>query len=783
MALLCHWQACAQATNVLTFAATRAYPVGGVGFSVATGDFNKDGKADLAVAVGSVTNTVQIFLGNGDGTLQPPIMYTPASFPTSIAVADVNHDGNPDLMTDDVASEFYVLLGNGNGTFQSPIKVTGTLGYPFAVGRFDSDTNVDLVTASSIFLWVRRGNGDGSFQAATDYTISTSEGPMSFAVADMNGDHTNDIVVGTSSTATGHVSVLLGRGDGTFYGASNTVSSLNNSTLAVSDFNLDGSNDVAVANYDAGTVAIFLGNNNGTLRSNAVYSVGVHPTALTVADFNNDGTNDFAVATAGAVSILLGHGDGTFQLGAVYDSLWETVVAADFSGDGRMDLAADVQAGSGKVGISLGNGDGTFQIAPHYPVGPNPQFVAMGDVNNDGHPDLVVANFGTNYVSVLLNNGNGTFQPTVNYPTAFAPQSLAIADLNGDGTNDIVATTLTSTNQLSVLLAKGNGTFQPLPNYGSYGGGPIAAGDFNGDHKFDILANSLLTGMQGQLGNGSGSFVPAVAAAGVNAFGFSPATIAIGRFNADTNLDFTLVNSGSTNVYVFLGKGDGTFQSAVSYTAGTNCQSIAVGDFNGDSNLDLAIADGGTFSVGDGSVSVLLGNGNGTFQPAIHYFAGADPDFVTCADFNGDGKLDLAVRGISGFGMFVSIGNGDGTFQPPVYFATLNDALYGSIAVGDLNGDGKPDAAVLNLTNSVSILLNTHGTVAPVGPTLGIVRNGASFLLSWPVTAGAVTVESTVNLNAPDWQPVPAVRTTNNGQVQVTLPYDPQGRFFRLHQP
>jgi len=231
-------------------------------------------------------------------------------------------------------------------------------------------------------------------------------------------------------------------------------------------------------------------------------------------------------------------------------------------------------------------------------------------------------------------------------------------------------------------------------------------GDFNGDGKPDLaIANFSDSNVSILLGNGNGSFQPAAN----YATDFLPVSVAVGDFDSDGNPDLATSNLGPDpgNVSILLGNGSGTFQPAVSYGAGIFPASVAVGDFNGDGKADLAVANN------DSSVSILLGNGDGTFQqPALNYGAGANPVSVAVGDFNGDGKADLAVANeFSGFSGDVStlFGNGDGTFQPAV--SDLADVFPVSVAVGDFNGDGKPDLAVANnLSSNVSILLNVAVT-------------------------------------------------------------------------
>jgi FG-GAP-like repeat/FG-GAP repeat len=333
------------------------------------------------------------------------------------------------------------------------------------------------------------------------------------------------------------------------------------------------------------------------------------------------------------------------------------VVTGDFNGDGKLDLAV---ANTG-VSILLGNGNGTFRPHVDYTTGNGPASVAVGDFNSDGKLDLVVANNGGD-VSILLGNGNGTFRPHVDYTTGNSPASVAVGDFNGDGKLDLAVANSGASNgisNVSVLLGKGDGTFDAAVNYSA---------------------------------------------------GFGANSVAVGDFNRDGRLDLVVSNFGTGNVIVLLGKGDGTFQTPVDY--GTFIPvSVAVGDLNGDGKLDLAVASIPPGNVGPGTVSILLGNGNGTFQSAVDYSVGSNLSAVALGDFNGDGKLDLAVAN-SGGDVSILLGKGDGTFQPPIdYIANLYSY---SIALGDFNRDGRLDLAVADpADSSVSILLQPPLILGP----------------------------------------------------------------------
>ena len=391
---------------------------------------------------------------------------------------------------------------------------------------------------------------------------------------------------------------------------------------------------------------------------------------LAVGDFNGDGIPDLAAMDG----IHLGLGDGTFQeplaslgLSADNPSL-QAMVTGDFNGDGKLDLAVEY-TGGGTIAVLLGNGDGTFQAPKFYAVGnalaPGGRgagnTLVAGDFSGDGRLDLAVDD--NDGVQILLGNGDGTFQAPETFAAGTRPAALVAGDFSGDGRLDL-ATANDESNDVSVLMGNGDGTFQPAIEYAA-GIGPdaLVAGDFNGDGRLDLAVAG--SGVQILLGNGDGTFQAAEAyAAGAT----PPSSLVAGDFTGDGQLDLAVTGQPLGNISMLLGNGDGTFQAPSTIVVGVDAYTLVAGDFNGDGRLDLAIAD-----YKNDDIAVLLNKGDGTFleapQPNV---AGKLPNAIAAGDFSGDGRLDLAVANRLSSDVFILLGNGDGTFQPAVQYAAAS---------------------------------------------------------------------------------------------------------------
>jgi len=309
------------------------------------------------------------------------------------------------------------------------------------------------------------------------------------------------------------------------------------------------------------------------------------------------------------------------------------------------------------------------------------------------------------------------FSPAVSYAAGTYPGSIAVADFNGDGKSDLAVANAFSAS-VSILLGRGDDTFTPGTTIQT-AGEPIAvaAGDFNGDGKVDLAVADFVNNVVGVfIGSGNGTF----SSNGSISAGVAPIDVGIADLNGDGKLDLVVVNGsrGSTigqTVTVLLGNGNGSFGTPIAYATGPSPYQVVIADFNGDGKPDLAVA-----SADSNAVWIHLGRGDGTFAAAVGYGAGAYPDALAFGDFNGDGKLDLAAGNDFSNDVSVLLGRGDGTFGSAVNFPA--GAGPATVSVADFNGDGVPDLAIVNrFDDTVALLLGDGGGTfeAPISYAVG----------------------------------------------------------------
>ncbi len=383
----------------------------------------------------------------------------------------------------------------------------------------------------------------------------------------------------------------------------------------------------------------------------------------------------------------------------------------DWSPDGQLMFIAEK---GGIVKTFVQSSTLNFAAVQSYSTGTNTHGITSDDFNGDGRLDLVTANATDNNVSILLGNGNGTFSSAVNFGVGIRPKSVFAADFNQDGRLDLFTANQDS-NDVSVLLGNGNGTFATAVNYaGTSGSHEAVAADVDGDGDIDIAVTG--TGASNvrvirNNGNGTfGSFAEYVV-------GSVPHSLNLTDFNGDNRPDIAVANQDSDNISILLNSGTGTFSAATNVGVGGKPHSIRAADLNGDGRIDL-VSDSQT----DNSVSILLGNGTGGFAPAVRYATGLQPVGVALSDMNGDGKIDIVTSNIAGNnpgGNTVSIllGSDDGTFAAPTTFFTGITPF--DLTVADFNNDGKGDIATANgLSNNVGVLINTTANASSLATGL-----------------------------------------------------------------
>jgi len=500
-----------------------------------------------------------------------------------------------------------------------------------------------------------------------------------------------------------------------------------------------------------------------------------HPIAVAVGDFNADGLQDLAVANhdSNTVSVLLGVGNGDFQeapqspIAVGTTPVW--IAVGDFNGDGKPDLAV-ANVNSDTVSVLLGNGDGTFQAAQTFAVGDGPTSVTAGDFNRDGVQDLATGNWFSGDVSVLLGIGNRTFEQPASLPSGVSVISPVVGDFDGDGKLDLAVANY-SNNNISVFWGNGDGTFQQPPLIVPSGGAlpnGVVVGDFDGDHKLDLaVANSgnpnLIPPDPGNvavlLGNGDRTFQ----APQTYAVGHTPLTVAVGDFDGDRVPDLAVANFGDSdpkvgdpgNVAVLLGNGDGTFQAPQPFAVGTNPQFVAVGDFNGDRVDDLAVA-----NFGDKTVSVLLNatvkGPTITTQPVSQTVTAGQPATFSVS---ATGTAPLSYQWQKGVTP-ISGATGASYITPPTTGGD-NGALF-RVVVSNAAGSVTSTAATLTVVlPTLSSLSLSPSTVTGGSPSTGTV------MLSAPAPSDGVAVS--LSSNKPSVASVPSSVTVLSGARTATF--------------
>ena len=389
------------------------------------------------------------------------------------------------------------------------------------------------------------------------------------------------------------------------------------------------------------------------------------PEKVFLEDLNSDGRLDLMVTNGSDdISVSLGNGDGSFSPETIYQGEGDvtSVISIDLDEDGYLDLVT-ANFRDDTISILLGNGDGSFDDdRRNYYAGVEPKDIAASDLNEDGHLDLIIVNEDVDGLSVLLGNGNGSFLilSARDYPLTQSPSKIITADLNGDEENELI--TIDSNNILSVF-SQSKGTFyfnntKDLELEANF----IEIEDFNNDGYLDLLATNKTDTVSLFLGTRDNSFSSGTeyfVGQGGGETGHELIDVAVSDLNGDGFEDFVTSSYYSSTVSVFLGNGDGSFTESGDNFVGENPNEIVTTDFNGDGFADLVTANSSY------SISYLSGNGDGTFAETTDIALEVEPYDLVTGDLNGDGFKDLAISSYESQTVSVILNNGDGTLAQP----------------------------------------------------------------------------------------------------------------------
>lgn len=532
--------------------------VSGFASGVLIGDFNEDGKRDLALS-GQTSGSVQIMFGDGTGGFAAGVSTSTGAALSVLTAGDFNNDGHLDLL-----SSNQMLLGNGSGGFAAPLIVPlpENTQYKLA-GDVNHDGHLDLVTGGLGGLTIMLGNGTGNMVQAQSYASAASA-----ALGDFNEDGKIDLAASQLSG----IGILDGDGAGAFNDAFSYHTSLSSPRgTVVADFNNDGKQDFATVGppfLNVAGVEVALGDGTGgfTRKSFSNFGFSFPISEITTADFNSDGKLDLAVTRPflGSVYLLLNDGTGGFPADefsapqVFAGSGASTIKAGDFNNDTKADL---IVITSENFSVLLGDGSGAFTVIPGGAL-QGFHDLDIGDFNGDGKSDIAVATNGANIITVFKGDGAGHFSNYATAPTPGLALSVVVRDFNGDGKPDIAALSTTSQSLTSpayvvVLINDGAQGFSPVTNYSIDGAGRLAVGDFNSDNQPDLVMTTKTT----------------------------------------------IVGGAPGDIVVLTNKGNGQFNAAVKVAAGMLSGDLAAGDFNNDGKADVLFS-----QPTDRSIVVLLNN-------------------------------------------------------------------------------------------------------------------------------------------------------------------------------
>jgi len=670
-----------------TFTAPVYYsvPLNEVVGEVALSDFDSDGDLDAFATIRGdfdQMTKLKVWRNNGNGTFAAPIEFTTGQGPVGIVIADFTGEGKPDVITANYGASSISLLrhngltGNSAG-FLAPVNFsTGNRAEKIAAADVNGNGILDVVVGGQVgtgfqaSLVVMINNGNGNFAAPVAYDAAPGGrfGSAAVALADLDNDGDVDLIGGgdydNGSIDNGAVTIRRNNGNGTFGSAE--IILFDNfiptpKELTTGRINSDGFADiVAAVPSGRATEGFVVVNSNGAggFNTPVYYEASQQTFDVAIVDLDNDSDGDVITLanSSAAVTVHENLGNGLFPVLTRYEvaSLSDAVESADIDNDGDIDIVVngevDIASNDAIVKILKNNGNGTFAPAIDYSPPRNFADMKLRDINGDGFVDLIFApdgNFPSYHFGTALNNGNGTFAPTlVTNVFACGEGTIDAADLDHDGDLDIVLTeeeTCPSSNaRIFVFRNDGNQNFVRMPDIDLPGRLPhgLALAEVTGDSNIDIIT-ALSDGMGVFPGNGNLTFgAPIISTT-------RPFKFKMADFNRDGLLDIGMILQqeafGTDTIATALGNGNGTFQAIRTQTGSSVLENLRIsndlepGDVNGDGTPDLIV-----FNYASNDVSAFIVNPDGSLRPHQRYGIGNTPILGTLADFDGDGRLDVA---------------------------------------------------------------------------------------------------------------------------------------------
>lgn len=740
-------------------------------YAAAVGDVTGDGLPDLFSCVSGAGALVRYRNLGGGEFLYDQALVTGA-WPLNVILADVTGDGQLDAVVVEMnANSIRVFPAATDPSFAIPV---GTRPQGVAVGDIDGDGISDMVVANagSNTISVLLGSGAGDFQPQQPFSVGLA--PNGVVVGDFNGDARGDVVVTSGGSPYGF-DVLFGTSTGGLLPPAH-YDTWGPAVTPAADLDLDGDLDL-IANTENQTVP-FLNDGTGLL---VAVSSSFNGAGGSVGDVTGDGIPDVVGFDSHTDELLVSVGSGTGSFVSVHRYEWNgaggRVAICDVNGDDQADLVVP----QGEMSVYLNRGGGYFGPRMRWWAGNLPTGAALGRFNNDLSDDLLVAPSADSAVLYFSGAAAGFAEPAQQIVIARKPTAIIAGDFNNDGFLDGVVSCGTG-NVVTLLPGMGNGTFGGRTEFATSSSPAIlACGTFNSDGLQDLAVPCRTANVVSVLLNsGAGGFL-AKTDYGTSSL---PEAVAVGDLNHDGFADLVVACGGGIGkINVLLGRGDGTFQPRVNYSSYDIAKDVKLAYVDADSSLDAVVAN---YS----GVAILLGNGLGGFGPPNQTVLFALESTVA-RDFDGDGLVDVAVNCVGGW-ITVLLGNGDGTFRDRVDYGCQDDTRF--ITSGDVTGDGWPDLVAVNTrvgmwpyyttAGSISLLRNNALAISGVGPLFGDgAGRSSSILLSppWPSpSSGAVTLEvSTRSVTVLDFlvsdvqgRVVRRLASTQMGQFPVQLRWD-----------